>query len=107
MRKVSEKTKCAKLAEPDIHLCCYRFPHDCGGRIEWHHNLIFAGKQSDDPKTILNICHNIHELARNRDVKERLDLIMLERMTEEERVSISSATNYNHRYQYLKNKHVY
>jgi len=55
-------------------------PHQCSKKIEWHHNLIYAGKQSDIPETIIAICSEIHQQADNKNIKEILDWVMLNQM---------------------------
>ena len=85
--------------------CCFNFPHVCYGKIERHHNLIYSGKQYQSKETILPICKTIHEMARNTFIKEMLDLIMLERMTKEQRLLISKAIDYEKRFKYLSAKY--
>ena len=91
--------------DPFYTKCCFDFPHTCYGKIERHHNLIYAGSQVQLKEAILPICQNIHNQARITETKEKLDLIMLERMSKEQRLSLSRAINYENRYQYVKNKH--
>lgn len=50
-----------------------------GVKIDFHHNLIYQGRQQDDPKAILPLCELCHRHANDKDVKERLDKIMFER----------------------------
>ena len=47
--------------------------------VQWHHNLIYGGKQSDDPLSILPLCKEHHDMANDSLFKEELDLIMFER----------------------------
>lgn len=56
--------------------CCL-----CGTRanIQWHHNLIYQGRQQNDPESILPLCEPCHYLANKGLVKEKLDRIMFER----------------------------
>jgi len=91
--------------DPFYTKCCFDFPHTCYGKIERHHALIVAGRQVQMKECILPICQTVHEMARNTFIKEMLDLIMLERMTKEQRLSLSRAINYENRYQYVKNKY--
>lgn len=71
---------------PRMKVCCLikHIPHTCSPKIDWHHNLIYAGKQSDIPNTILAICSDMHIEADISDVKEILDWIMLNQMTEQD-----------------------
>lgn len=68
--------------DPRMKVCCLRHLGGCNGRIEWHHNLIYAGRQCDMPNTILGVCSEHHEMARNKEIKEQLDQIMLNQMTD-------------------------
>lgn len=52
-------------------------------RIEWHHNLIYAGKQVQKKWAILPIVKRLHDKMVG-EVKERCDWIMLNRATDEE-----------------------
>jgi hypothetical protein len=88
--------------------CCLMTKKDCRckGRIEWHHNLIFGGKQSDIPETILPLCKNFHHrYAEQMDIKEKLDWIMLNQMSDEQIESISKAVNYQQRKIYVNSKY--
>lgn len=68
-----------KVLEADERMkkCCLSYLGDCKGKIEWHHNLIYAGKQSDVPETILGVCKKHHDQANDKIMKERLDYQML------------------------------
>lgn len=59
-------------------------PHTCSSKIDWHHNLVYAGRQSDIPNTIIAICSEIHSKADRRDVKKALNEIMHNQMTTED-----------------------
>ncbi len=63
------------------------------GKIEWHHNLIFAGRQVQEKFAILPLMDYIHEKARLSHVKDILDWIMLNRATTEELERYSKAEN--------------
>lgn len=99
MRPIPPKTKEELANDPYMKKCCL-----CGsssGKIDWHHNLIFKSRQSDIKETILPLCQDCHDKARTKVVKDKLDLIMLNRMTDEQITSISKAINYHHRKKYL------
>lgn len=81
--------------DPFYTKCCLRMLGGCGGRIERHHNLIYAGKQYQAKFCILPACHDHHDMARNTEIKERFDWVMLNRATEQEILSISKAINYS------------
>lgn len=80
--------------DPFYKKCCLAFLGGCGGRIERHHNLIYAGKQYQAKFCILPACHDHHDMARNKEIKERFDWIMLSRATPAEILSISKAIRY-------------
>lgn len=75
--------------DPFYHRCCLtgrgiktenRFNME---RIEWHHNLIYAGKQVQEKWAILPIVKRLHDQMVG-ETKERCDWIMLNRATEED-----------------------
>jgi len=71
----------------------------CDGRIEWHHNLIYGGRQVNEIFCILPVCHAHHMVADRRDVKAFLNRVMATRATEEDkakfpRISIDSFLKY-------------
>ena len=80
--------------DPFYKKCCLSYLGGCSGRIERHHNLIYAGRQYQAKFCILPACHDHHDMARNKEIKERFDQVMLNRATESEILSISKAINY-------------
>ncbi len=61
-------------------------------KIEWHHNLIYGGKQVNEKWCILPLLKSIH-----RDIvkyKEKCDWIMLNRATDEELKKYSKVVDY-------------
>ena len=105
MRKLSPATRKGLEEDPRMKRCVLCDRGGCGGRIEWHHALQFANRQSDDPKHILGVCSTHHDMARHRDVKESLDLAMLRLLSKEEIDDISKAIDYHQRLKYLENKY--
>lgn len=107
MRPISKKTKDKLLADKFMKTCCLvgQTEQSCSGRIEFHHNLIYQGKQSDIPETILPVCNAHHKIADWTEIKEQLDFIMLSRMSREQVESISKAVDYGHRLEYLRKKY--
>jgi hypothetical protein len=76
MRKLSQETKDRIDTDPFYRQCCI-----CRDRnVQLHHNLIYGGKQVDEPETILPLCIKCHDMARNSLFKETLDRIMFSRM---------------------------
>lgn len=53
-------------------------------KVEWHHNLIFAGRQVNEKFCILPLSEKIHDRAREPKVKEFLNWLMVCRATPEE-----------------------
>ena len=100
MRKLSTITK-KRIDEDNYYRqCCI-----CGSKlVQMHHNLIFAGRQADDPETILPLCEYDHDQARNSDFKEKLDWIMYNRMTPEQLVKYNKSGDLMRRFNYLKTK---
>lgn len=71
--------------DPFYRTCCITgAPPTFGDRIEWHHNLIHAGRQVQQEFAILPVKHSIHALATNPIVKDRMDWVMLGRASEQE-----------------------
>lgn len=78
-------------SDPFMKRCCL-WSGVCEGRIEWHHNLIFAGKQVNERWAILPLCTFHHDrIAYN---KGRVDHIMLNRATDDELKRYSKAIDY-------------
>ena len=68
------------LKSPFYAKCCL-----CGNRhIQLHENLIFAGEQVKEVFAILPLCQDCHQIEKRRDIKEKLDWMMLNRMSEEQ-----------------------
>jgi hypothetical protein len=59
--------------------CCLSGITECGGKIEWHHNLIFASNQVNEKWCILPLCKKHHDMANDSYVRERLNHVMLNR----------------------------
>lgn len=62
--------------------CCITGWHKATVKIDWHHNLIFAGRQVNEKWCILPLAKEIHD---NISLyKEKCDWIMLNRATNDE-----------------------
>lgn len=79
--------------------------HGNGSKIEWHHNLIFAGRQVNEVFAILPICRWVHDQARNREFRDRLDWIMLNRASDEELTYFSKASDLIRKREVLNQKY--
>lgn len=93
MRKIPPKTRKELSTDKFMKTCCL-LDENCEGRIEFHHNLIYGGKQSDIKETILPLCHAHHMKADYKAVKEKLNWIMLNRMDVLDLIEISKAIDY-------------
>lgn len=90
-------------ADPFYKTCCISGRTSKQEKIDWHHNLIFAGRQVNEVFCILPLAKSIHD--RIVEYKELCDYIMLSRATPEERSRYSKAINYELMYQNLKKKY--
>lgn len=84
MRKIPQELKDEMSVDPYYQECCLLVLGNCGGRIEWHDNLIYAGRQQNHKWCILPLCHDHHMKADNKEIKPLLDDIMVSRATPEE-----------------------
>ena len=64
--------------DPFYKACCLK-SYRCDGKIEFHHNLIYAGQQQNYKFCILPICEAHHKDEKNPLVGDALDRIMLSR----------------------------
>ena len=93
MRKIPDEVLEEIMKDWFYKKCCVA-DEKCSGRIEWHHNLIYAGKQVNEKWCILPICHYHHEHEKDKELGGILDYIMLCRATNEELEKYSKAINY-------------
>ena len=77
--------------DPFYKRCC--LTGSMNVKIEWHHNLIFAGRQVNEKWCILPLWEKVHAQANKPEIKEKLDWIMLNRATDAELERYSKATN--------------
>lgn len=64
--------------DPFMSLCCLE-DETCNGRIQWHHNFIYAEKRQNEWWCILPVCEFHHAQANKTTTKEKLDCIMIGR----------------------------
>lgn len=95
MRAIPEELKLKMSADVYYEKCCL-LDNNCLGRIEWHHNLIFGGKQVNEEFCILPICHWHHEREKLPEFKEKLNWIMWSRAVYLEVDKFSKAVNYHY-----------
>ena len=89
---------------PFMHKCCIADGY-CKGRIEWQHHLKWKGQRSDEPEHILPLCSYHHSKVDTREVREKVDWVWLNRLTDDQIQSISKAVNYLQRKVYLNGKY--
>lgn len=78
-------------ADPFYRTCCVSGVRGPFVKIDWHHNLIFAGRQVNEKWCILPLAQPIHD--RIVEYKEIVDWIMLNRATDEELRRYSKAVD--------------
>lgn len=91
-------------ADPWMHRCAITgTPH---GKIEWHHNLIHAGRQVNEDWAIIPLYEDVHDaIEGDMELKERVDWIMLNRATDEQLAPYCKAINYIRRRDTLNQKY--
>jgi len=62
-------------------------------KIDWHHNLIFAGRQVDEPWAILPLARSIHDRINEPEIKDKCDWVMLNRATDEQLLKYSKVVD--------------
>ncbi len=103
MRRIPDDIREQLDADPFMHRCC--ITGSTSERIEWHHNLIFAGRQVNDPWAILPLAASVHDrVPADRELKDRCDWVMLNRATDEQLRPYCRAINYIRRRDVLNAK---
>lgn len=95
MSKIPEEIKREMENDPFYKKCCIG-NHECSGRVEWHHNLIYKGKQVQEKWCILPVCHYHHEHEKDTELGEMLDFIMLSRATQDDLKRFSKVIDYTY-----------
>lgn len=80
--------------DPFYKKCCITGRTD--GKIDWHHNMTWGGPNLQEKFAILPVHKDIHEYHRKitSEVKEKLNWIMVNRMSEKELDYYSKAIDY-------------
>jgi len=97
------RIKSVNFEDPFYQTCCIA-DDECSGHIEIHHHFKYKGSQQDVPFGILPLCVYHHSIEKRKDVKDRLDWVMLNRTTEADRVLYNRFNWYQLR-AYLTKKH--
>lgn len=81
-------------ADPFYNKCCISGDASTAkDPIEWHHNLIFAGRQVQAKFAILPLKRSLHRRAHNPQLAAQLNWVMLNRATAEDLTKYSKARN--------------
>jgi len=83
MRKIPLNIR-KQISEDNFYRTCCVADEICFGKIEIHHNMIYAGKQVDDLFALLPVCLYHHEREKCREIGDKLDKVMISRMTIED-----------------------
>lgn len=99
MNNIPEKLKLEIKYDPFYEKCCLEdenCSHEPGHRaIEWHHVIIFAGRQVQLKAFIVPACSGYHhKYADRKDIKERFVRIAVTRATVEELKPFCKAVDY-------------
>ena len=77
------------LKSPFYAQCCL-----CGNRhVQLHHNFQYAGQSISEAWCLLPLCPTCHAIEKRRDIKEKLNWIMLNRASLEELKRYSKVEN--------------
>lgn len=101
MRKIPKALQEDMADDPYYKRCCVS--GSSFGKIDWHHNLIFGGRQVNEKFCILPLSKPIHDNIHK--YKEQCDWIMLNRATDEELARYSKAIDYKRMRNVLNEKY--
>lgn len=99
MNQIPPKIKDEIKPDPFYKRCCLE-DADCAfepghKKIEWHHSIIFGGRQLQKKWAILPACSGFHHKhADRRDIKERFLVVAVNRATDVELRAVSKVINY-------------
>lgn len=94
MSRIPPPLREAMAADPFYKRCSLSALGDgCHPKIEWHHNLIYGGKQVQEKWCILPLCKYHHDTLNSR-TKELLTHLMVTRATDDELKRYSKVINY-------------
>lgn len=86
--------------DPFMRSCCL-----CkSSPVEWHHNFQYASKRVQEFFCILPVCKVCHDRARNKTIKELLDIEMLKRAKKED-LEKFPRVNWKQRIDYLSDRY--
>lgn len=82
MRKIPPDLRSKMAADPFMKRCC--ITGSTWGKIDWHHNLIYAGRQVNEDWAILPLLRSVHDRISDPEIKDKCDWVMLNRATDEQ-----------------------
>lgn len=95
MSKIPKDVLEAILADKFYKFCCIpHFEFPCSGRVEFHHNLIYGGRQVQEKDFILPVCTLHHAKEKSKSIKDRLNWVMLKRGSQRLIEAYSKSTNW-------------
>lgn len=105
MRRIPDALRAEMEADPYYQRCCISGVHKTVEKIDWHHNLIFAGKQVNEKWAILPLATSLHDRISDPDIKAKCDWIMLNRAEGSTLVRYSKAVNLTRRRDQLNKRY--
>jgi hypothetical protein len=103
MTPIPPKLRKEMSEDPWYRQCCR-----CGSltRIEWHHVIIFAGRQLQEKWAIVPTCEECHRLVNTvQEVKDYFLWVALNRATDKEMFFISKVISYSRMRELLNKKY--
>jgi len=95
MNNIPTKLRTQIAEDPFMKDCCLRDDGMCEGRIEWHHVLIYGGRQVQERFAIVPACGGYHhKFANRKDIYPRFLKVALNRATDSELEKISKLIDY-------------
>ncbi len=100
MRKIPEKLRKEIAEDPFMALCCITG----SGSVSWEHCWVYAGKQINEAWAIVPLRRDLNNSHPPKDIKERCQLISLERATKEDLAKYPKK-NWDQIYKFLSKKY--
>lgn len=91
MRRIPDELRREMERDPFYKRCCLSL--SSSGKIDWHHALIFAGRQVNAKFAILPLRTDIHARVHEPKIKKLCDWVMLNRASAKELKQYSKVTN--------------
>lgn len=94
MRPIPQKLR-KEMSDDPYYEQCVLTNHGCVGRIEWHHAVIFGGRQLNEKWAIVPLCQWHHKNVENKEIKAKVMHIVVNRATDDEIKRVSKVVNYS------------